>query len=69
MIPLTVTALSQLDAALAIVILVSAYFISSMEGDVEVLVSHRAMKSAGLTLGVVYLAYVVVEFAGALILR
>lgn len=59
----------QLVGALALTILVASYFVSTFEGEVEVLVSHRALKNTGLLLGALYLIYVAEQFASSIVIK
>jgi hypothetical protein len=67
--PIGIDALSQLLAALAIVVLLTAYFASSYEGEIDILISHRTLQNIGLTLGIVYLSYAVIQLAAAIVIR
>jgi hypothetical protein len=69
MFPLGVGSLFQALAGFAIILLVSAYLISSFEGEVDVLISHRRLETIGLVLGAAYLIYVIEQFAIALLIK
>jgi len=65
--PIGIGTLFQLLAALAIVVLLTAYFTSSYNERVDLLISHRTLENIGLTMGMVYLVYAVAELTAAII--
>ncbi len=61
--------LTLMIASLAVATLTASYSISSLQGNYEILVSHKKLEILGLLLGGVYLAYVGLQFAIAVALR
>ena len=67
MFPLGVEGLSDWLGATALVALITTELISPLLGEAVVLVDWRKLETAGLALGAIYITYVLIQFARAMI--
>lgn len=65
MFPLGIVGLSDWLGATALVILITTELVSPLQGEASVLIDRRKLEAVGLVLGVIYLVYVVIQFAMA----
>jgi hypothetical protein len=67
--PPSIQDLSEVLAAISIILLTASFVISASEERYEILVSHKKLEGVGIAIGVVYIVYFVLQFGLAVVIK